>query len=208
MIIQNLKRFNSKERYHLIRSAFGNTEFRLGESFREKLRDCLGLNVPEDAFAAMDYHLDWIYASLYLATSQEQPPYRLSSDKEISGTQQDVDLLIAYESDGICHVVMVEAKGVLPFSNRDLNRKAKRLGVIWGDDGGCWPNAKPHFVIASPRKPEKLTYAEWPSWMLQKNKWLRLDIDQDQPLQKVTRLNRVQTSKNQYAKWKVEQIKI
>ncbi len=210
MIIENLKRFNCKERYHLIRAALDNPKFRLGDSFRERLQECLGLQVPKDAFAAVDYHLDWIYASLCIATTPEQPPYYpLHDAKEISGTIQDVDLLIAYESSGICHVVMVEAKGVLSFSNRDLNRKAERLGVIWGDDGGCWPNAKPHFVIASPRKPERLTYVGWPSWMkLQKNQWLRLDIANNPPLQKVTRLHRDPTHKNRYAKWKVEQIKI
>ena len=202
-VIENLRRFNRKERYYLIRTALDIPEFKLGKSFRESLQECLGLQVPEHAFAAMDYHLDWIYASLFLATTPEQPPYPLNDKKEISGTQRDVDFLIAYESGGICHVVMLEAKGDLPFLNRQLNRKAERLKVIWGDDGRRWSNVEPHFVITSPYKP-RLNYEGWPRWMLsQKDQWLRLVIDQDPPLQKVTRINRDPTSKKRYASWKV-----
>ncbi len=215
IIIENLKRFNRKERYHLIRDALGNPDFKLGKPFWGRLRKCLGLQeeVPEKAFMAMDYHLDWIYASLFLTTTQEQPPYRLRSDKKISGTQQDIDLLIAYESDGICHVVMLEAKGALPFGSKEeeaLKSKVERLVVIWGDNGNRWCNVEPHFVITSP-KPLPLRCEEWPKWMLSKKgcvQWLKLDIAKNLPLQKVTRLHRDPTNKKQYKNWKVEQIKL
>ena len=202
-VIQNLRRFNRKERYYLIGAALGNPEFKMGKSFRDRLQKCLDLTVPKNAFAAMDYHLDWIYASLCISATVEQPSYYpLHDAEEIEGNQRDVDFLIAYESGGICHIVMVEAKGVLSFSNSDLKRKAERLKVIWGDDGRRWCNVEPHFVIASPSKPSKLNYEGWPRWMLcQKDQWLRLPITED--LQKVKRINRDPTNKKRYASWKV-----
>ena len=68
-VVKYLKRFNRKERFLLVGWALGNDEFRLGEEFRVALNDELGLNVPAgDCFVAMDYHLDWLYASLLLGT--------------------------------------------------------------------------------------------------------------------------------------------
>ncbi|MBI4301278.1 MAG: hypothetical protein HY664_01570 [Chloroflexi bacterium] len=71
-IIANLRLFNRKERFFLVGMALGNPKFKLIEQFRNQLNDKLGLFVPEDAFAAMDYHLDWIYAQSFYVAYQRQ----------------------------------------------------------------------------------------------------------------------------------------
>ena len=169
-VIENLRRFNRKERYYLIRTALDIPEFKLGKSFRESLQECLGLQVPEHAFAAMDYHLDWIYASLFLANKGMgvdevvRRPF-CNSEKKITATQQDIDLLIAYPGDSECHLLLLEAKGAGGFTNGQLDSKAKRLERIFGGNGRGWDGVIPHFALISPREPKQLKSSGWPEWM-------------------------------------------
>ena len=107
-LIEILEQFNRKERFFLIGQALGNEDFPLSKSFREDLGDAIGIDIPRGAFAAMDYHLDWIAASLraYQAC-REGEPMKVSllgktfpnsgSDPVVTGTQQDTDLLIAFK---------------------------------------------------------------------------------------------------------------
>ena len=92
-----LRSFNLKERYYLIGTALGN-RFRLSWEFIDTLNSALGVNIPGDAFAAMDYHLDWIYASLVLASLDGQAMVFPNTDRSVTGTQEDVDFLIAYRT--------------------------------------------------------------------------------------------------------------
>ena len=62
-LIELLESFNRKERYFLIRQAVGG--FKLSDEFRRELGNATGLAIPQDAFAAMDYHLDWLTAALH-----------------------------------------------------------------------------------------------------------------------------------------------
>ena len=66
-LIRNLRSFNRKERFYLIAAA---TEggFKLSEEFRYKLNDAVEeicIKDRSNAYVAMDYRLDWIYASLH-----------------------------------------------------------------------------------------------------------------------------------------------
>ena len=56
-LIDQLKRFNRKERFFLVGLALGNPDFKLSDAFRSSLHDLLGVSIPADAFVAMDYHL-------------------------------------------------------------------------------------------------------------------------------------------------------
>ena len=201
-IIQNLREFNRKERFYVVGMALGNHDFRLDYAFREKLGKELELSVPEDAFAAMDYHLDWIYASIFLAKNPAKMIYEKT--REITATQEDSDFVIAYQEGEDCHIILIEAKGAFAFNNAQLNHKACRLSEIFGSNGEKWSGVVPHFAIISPYKPTLLNYAGWPSWMHPdgKVKWLKLDMRG--PLKKITRCNSEgKTDKNgQY--WKVE----
>ena len=126
-VLQHLQEFNRKECFYLVGMALGNERFCLSEDFRETLGQALGVEIPENAFAAIDYHLDWLAASLYLAANPEAcTPYKIDR-RLITATQQDIDFLVAYESDEWCHMIMLEAKGVTEFSNRQFRSKVDRL---------------------------------------------------------------------------------
>ena len=164
-LLLHLEEFNRKERFFLVGMALGNPEFRLGEEFRERLAQKLSLQVPRDAFVAMDYHLDWLAASLFLAANEGNPgPYK--RDKNIiSATQEDIDLLVAYESEEGCHIVLLEAKGVTAFSNAQFRHKMERLNAIFGSRDVEGADALPHFVLVSPRPPELLDFDCCSDWM-------------------------------------------
>ena len=109
--IDYLRILNRKERFHLLRGVLGKTTFCLADHFRTELESCLSdslngaLSIPSHAFAAMDFHLDWIAMALHLATKGPQsarrfrlPVDRISNDGLFLGTQQDVDLLVAFRN--------------------------------------------------------------------------------------------------------------
>ena len=62
-LIELLESFNRKERFFLISQAVG--EFQLNDDFRRELGKAINVDVPHDAFTAMDYHLEWLTAALY-----------------------------------------------------------------------------------------------------------------------------------------------
>jgi hypothetical protein len=203
-LLQHLREFNRKERFYLIGMALGNKAFCLSIEFRRTLGEKLGLQVPADAFAAMDYHLDWLAASLYLAANPETlPPYVLDRQL-ITATQEDIDLLVVYESAGWCHVVMVEAKGVTGYKNSQFSSKVKRLAAI---SKILWESARarPYFILASPRHPQRLDTKECPDWMVGPRgqvPWMYLSLPET--LKKVVRCNSGGTSSERGDYWKVD----
>ncbi|MFQ5825771.1 MAG: hypothetical protein ACE5IA_00305 [Dehalococcoidia bacterium] len=201
-IINNLKAFNRKERFFLIGMALGNTEFRLSRGFRDAIEQKLHLNVPEDAFAAMDYHLDWIYASLFLALKAKPVQVHQNTNNLITATQEDIDFIIAFEMGNAHHLILLEAKGVMGFNNRQLASKAQRLKEIFGDQGKCWPGVVPHFAIVSPKEPVRLNTSDWPSWMKPDNKvrWIELAIPKG--LKRLTRCEENGRPSNSGKWWK------
>lgn len=165
--IDNLDRLNRKERYFLIGMALGNPQFRLDPRFRDKLSDKYGLTIPDTAFVAMDYHLNWIFeaASLSFGTPLRGSMFD-NSARVVDGTQEDIDLLVAFEDgSGLHHVIMLEAKGFSSFSNKQFDHKMRRLKAIFGDDGQRWQAVKPHFGLVSNRRPQRLHMDKCPSWL-------------------------------------------
>ena len=65
-LIENLKSFNRKERFYLVGQMLGNPEFRMDDKQLDKISELIGIKISGEYYAAMDYHLDWIYASLFL----------------------------------------------------------------------------------------------------------------------------------------------
>lgn len=65
-LLDLLQAFNRKERYYLLAAALGVPCFTLADGFRKKLGALFGIEIPRDAYAAMEYHLDWLYAALAL----------------------------------------------------------------------------------------------------------------------------------------------
>jgi len=142
-LLDYLKMFNSKERFFLVGQILGKSRFSPSKKFRGELNKVLGLEIPTKVFAAMDYHLDWLYASLELARGCKEKYIHKNgnqkADKKIKGQQEDIDFLIAFnENDDEkkpTHIVLIEAKGVTAWSNKQMDSKVKRLNEIFGKKG-------------------------------------------------------------------------
>ena len=179
-IIQNLEKLNRKERYFLVRTALGDGAFKLGPSFRDTLRVRFSLDIPGDAFVAMDYHLNWIFAAAVMAFS-EPVQGRIYNNKLglYDGTQEDVDLLVAFKDiSGLDHIIMLEAKGVEAYDNKQFEHKMERFRSIFGQNGRRFASVRPHFGLMSPHEPKHLRSDVCPSWLKLDGKlpWLPMQI--------------------------------
>ena len=174
-LIDLLEDLNRKERFHLIKQVQGT--FKASSDFRENLSQEVGIAIPGDAFAAMDYHLDWLAAALRAYERGDSDKCFDNGRQEVKGTQEDIDLLVAFrERDGQYHIVLVEAKGDTAWGNTQMNSKANRLESIFGIRGDRYPKVTPHFCLMSPSLPEWLKDDKWPKWMQKEVGyfWLRL----------------------------------
>ncbi|MFM5712054.1 hypothetical protein ACET7C_19680 [Aeromonas veronii] len=183
----------------------------MDENQLDEISKLIKVKIPNEYFAAMDYHLDWIYASLFLTQEHGKKIFprnfidnNKKVDLQISGTQEDVDFLIAFvDHENITHIVMIEAKGDSYFSNAQLNSKNKRFKAIFGNEN-AWPNVRPHFIICSPKMPQKINIEE-PAYFMFKNftlPWLELDMGNGK--NKITRCNENKKPSNNGEHWKVE----
>src|SRR5438445_3399526 len=150
-----LDRFNRKERFWLLREALGCQP--LSEEFRKKLGGVFGsgagVTVPENAWWAIDYHVDWLFGALstMLKSDESFPPYP-NEPGQVKGTQEDFDLLIAYERT----LIIVEAKAGQHWGNKQVKSKLARL-IALVDYNSRFPQAlNIMFVLASPKPPTKL----------------------------------------------------
>ena len=184
-LIKHLRSFNRKERFILLREALGTDV--LGGAFRRQLGDSIRVAVPANAFVAMDYHLDWLQMALYLADNP-LPPQRIRNDDLVAGTQEDADLLVAFQSHSGTQVVLIEAKVEMAWTNSQLTSKARRLRRIFGDGRPGVHLATPHYVLASPKPPPPgIGTAEWPDWMKPSGKPVWMELRPPSGLKKPTR---------------------
>lgn len=178
-LMQHLESFNRKERFFLIGDALGNPDFQLSTDFRSRLSAAFGIQPPSSAFVAMDYHLDWIHASLFLTLPGiDEEAIHLNTETVASGNQEDVDLFVAFEEGDITHLLLVEAKATTGWTNKQTLSKAERLQRIFGTDGAKYHRVKPHFGLTSPRPPKRLESHLWPAWMTRDGQpiWLELKV--------------------------------
>jgi hypothetical protein len=215
-LIENLKSFNRKERFYLVGQMLGNPDFRMDDNQLDNISKLIGFTIPRKYFAAMDYHLDWIYASLSLTRNNaNDKAYKRNFidneknvDLQISGTQEDVDFLLAFvDHENTTHIVMIEAKGDSYFSNAQLDSKNKRFKAIFGNEN-TWENVKPHFLICSPKEPQNVIIEDPAYFMLTKESnliWFPLVMDTGK-----NKVTRCMESKGNYKPsgegdhWKVE----
>jgi hypothetical protein len=205
-ILDHLVEFNRKERFLLIGMALGNPEFRLSQSFRDTVQDSLGLRIPAEAFVGMDYHLDWLYASVYLHEHGGEELPHPNLDKIIRAQQEDIDLLIAYQDGAVCRIVLLEAKGAAGFTNKQMRSKALRLREIFGERGDVFPGVSPHFAIVSPREPQRLATTDWSPWMMPSGRipWIRMTIPTS--LKRITQCTEVGKPSRGGGFWRVKRI--
>lgn len=167
-IVEALKKFNRKERYWVIRNALGPTSNQLGEGFRSDLQRTIGIEIPEDAWWSIDYHIDWLVGALGLfvdGTIVSKP--QDNSNGVVKGNQEDIDLIVAFGST----LILIEAKGDTSWSNAQLNSKLPRLEAILGPDyRGLYQQHElsVYFVLMSPKRSMRLLRPgnlPWPNWM-------------------------------------------
>jgi len=187
-LIEILRRFNRKERFFLVGYVLGNEGFVLGNEFRKKLERKLEIAIPTNAFAAMDYHLDWIEVSLRLWNRdiEIRNPFK-DKEKRINKNQEDIDFIIAFEKTGKYHIVLIEAKAETGWTNKQMLSKSVRFDRMFGKDGKKYKNVELHFLLMSPRMSKLLLCKEWPTWMTTEKKpnWMELPVPNE--LMKVTR---------------------
>lgn len=172
--IDVLRSFDRKERFAVLRESLGfDAEApRLNGGFQERLSTCVGVAVPDHAWLAMDYHLDWLEMGLYLAERGEIPdktPFRNEHFPDINRNQQDVDLLMAFKGraagEATTHVVLIEAKAYLGWNNAQLEEKAVQLRAIFGEEGTCRHGVTPHFVLMTAKRSRQISTESRPAWM-------------------------------------------
>lgn len=205
-----LEKFNRKERFFLLGWSLGNRRFRASSTFLRLISSLLGIEIPSKAFVAMDYHLSWLYASVFLSSSKagDRGVYP-NKQQLVTGNQEDVDLLIAFRKGRVTHVVMLEAKGAMPWKNGQALSKARRLSKIFGRDGKQWPSFQPHYVLASPRMPHRLDLNAWPAWMKRPDGspyWIEMRMPGD--LIKTTRCDKTGSADAKGRYWMVSEAKV
>ena len=172
-VIKHLRSLDRKERFAILREALGFDPKtpRLDGCFRNKLHKCIGVDIPEQAFLAMDYHLDWIQLALHLAENTQIQPgktFEIPGFDNINNNQEDIDLLVAFEDDRAdrkkTHLVLIEAKAYLHWDKEQLSRKVKRLKCMFGPDGNGHAAVIPHFVLMAGREPRNITADCLPQW--------------------------------------------
>lgn len=179
MLIHWLRRLNWKERYYLVDHVLGTDGFKLSPEFRKQLGAAIEFDVPPDAFAAMDYHLDWLYAAIKMSTGGISSDGHWDNAERIAtGTQLDTDLLVVFRNKERTDIVMVEAKVKGSWDNRQMRKKVSRLTEVFGEAGNRWPSTTPHFVLMSPRPERRLDTSFWPSWMMKNDNplWIGLPL--------------------------------
>jgi hypothetical protein len=207
---ENLRLFNRKERFYVVKQA---TEggFEIDKTFKQLLEKELGIVITDQsAYMAMDYHLDWIYASLFLANQPEDntdiTKRIFDRDNElITASQEDVDLLIAApdtSNSNITNLIMIEAKGATSWTNEQAESKANRLKTIF--QAGTFEHIlKPHYLIWSPNPSQKLKFECFPEWALLGGVVPHIKLNMDENLRKVTRCNQLGKNDSEGKYWKV-----
>lgn len=157
-LIKRLEEANKKERHHLVLNILGKNKLPISDEFRTKLGREICLDIPASAYVAIDYQLNWLEQCL---TGRRMP----------GSTVRDSDILIAFEVDHTCHLVMVEGKGPSGSWNNDqMCKKALALKTMFGEGkkGNKIRGVTAHFCLMSPNRPQDLKTNSWPEWM--KNK--------------------------------------
>lgn len=158
-LVNALSRFNRKERFWLLSDAIGVPFLSLSPLFLDKLQQELNASIPADAWWAFDYHIDWLHAALHFSPKFDllsEPAPKPNAEKCIQGTQEDVDLIVAFEKT----IIFVEAKLSTSWSTAQLERKLKRLRSLPAGD------YQRYFVLTSPTRPKRLDTSKWPEWSL------------------------------------------
>jgi len=182
--IRYLHSFNRKERFWLIGEALGNRDFILGSDFQNRLAGLIGDadfsvldalragNIPDKKakrklyFCSMDYHLDWIFASLYLANVSRGKACEChpadDDNWSLKGTIEDVDFIVVVPSrqnPSRVHLIMIEAKGDTSWKSSQLKSKVERMNKVFRRPETSF--VVPHYILVSPLHDGELRPSNW-----------------------------------------------
>jgi hypothetical protein len=171
-----LRRFNRKERFILAEWLLSPQPFQVGSAARQQLASALAEpeidRIPADAFVAIDYHLDWLFAALAIFSGAWPAEDKSKAPKPdqvglLTASQEDIDALIAWTDPGGggATVVLIEAKAYTGWTNKQLLSKATRLSAIFGPDGTRWAGVRPRYVLAGPKPSKGIRTEGWARWL-------------------------------------------
>ena len=192
-LIDILESFNRKERFFLISHALNGRQdepkFTLSENFRRELGGKMEVCIPKDpekVFVGMDYHLDWVAASIAKWEAVKAGKANESvflnpgngNKRDIRGNQEDIDLLVAFKREGHYHLILVEAKayegyGYASFDRGQLESKADRLVKVFGNTGRKCPGVTAYFCLLSHSHPQPRSDYALP-W--HKDRWMPVSL--------------------------------
>ena len=183
-LVEALAAFNRKERYWLLQNALGRGALTLDDGFRARLHDCVKLDIPEDAWWAMDYHLDWLVGALRMVDGGTvEDPAQPNEKDLVKGNQEDMDLIVAFGDT----LILIEAKGDTSWGNTQIHSKLNRLDAMLQRQErlmGFVPRLR--LVLISPKESKGLDVPEggWPEWMLNADRkpfWMDMEMGPDRP---------------------------
>ena len=121
--------------------------------------------------------------ALYLAPppASRRP---VPNSKLFEPNHQDIDLVAAFHNYATTQPVVLEAKMETGWTNAQMDTKARWLRRIFRVRPGTGL-AKPHFVLLSPRHPERLQTDNWPPWMKPDGKLVWMKLPRPEDLRKV-----------------------
>ncbi|MEI6777834.1 MAG: hypothetical protein WCK70_13120 [Chloroflexales bacterium] len=147
----------------------------------------------------MDYHLDWLSVAIEV-TFRPHAKHIYRDTIAINQNQEDIDLLIAFDANGVTHLVLIEAKGVGGWTRKQVKSKLDHLTKIFGVSAADFPaGVQAHLLLMSPVKSLKLSRKDFetkfpdtvlPSWTFTDDHipWIELKLPDD--LQKPVRCDK------------------
>lgn len=166
-LIECLDSFNRKERYWLLRNCCGKgkyLEIPLGENFIQKLKQVPALSNLDfsNAWWAMDYHIDWLFAAITFY--KDHRIQKLSNNENtyikknnVNGSQEDFDFIVCVGNE----VILIEAKMATGWTKHQLHSKLSRVidlkHLSNGDINFHFFMTSPHLTNTSEAIKEKCT---------------------------------------------------
>ena len=121
---------------------------------------------------------------------QPEKPFDNPSFNKINTNQEDIDLLVAFDSDGMVqgktHPVLIEAKDYLHWGRPQLDHKVVWLECIFGRDGRRHPTVIPQFILMTGHEPRNIGTAPLSQWKREPDRPFLLKYGL-QPRLKITR---------------------
>ncbi|MBA7503422.1 hypothetical protein ES706_02031 [subsurface metagenome] len=203
LLIQLLYDFDCHERFYVIRDLTG--ECGISAEYKDRITDFLKIPTSNVEFWSIDYSIDWLYAALFLSQTEPTGSIYDNVGNIIRGNNEDVDILLALRAEDKIHLVMIEVKIEIPFSESQLTSKVRRLEMLFGTDGKRFPHIYPHWLLASPYRSRRISTKDWPSWMTNADdEYLWYEIKKNFHSMKITRCDSKGTPCKHGAYWILE----